>query len=375
MRALRSSPVTTVALVALIFAMAGTASAATPARSAVTQPKKTLTFKVALKIDSKIAAGLFNGSGVTTAEVVAQPLPTTGNAEPTAWEGTGPVTVADERYSGVPFCTISKAPTTGTLHVAVVKSGGRLEVTWSADVNVPPSVFTCPPAPPRTAPSSAVQPFLLLEPKTFTLPAAGGTQALSGVLDVFKNTGTMTVTPREECEPKITSVKAYPPGQATKLSSLAGRGFAPGEKITADTNVEFTFADGSVTRLTKGSSIKQDAKCAAQQDTSRSFRGTLLLGLMWAKVTKVFGDGKGPTWNSARAVNGVRGTIFSIRETRTQTVITVGKGSVWVRRLTRGRPVGPTVIVKAGRTATIRNTGPIVVRRSTRPLVPPFGQA
>ena len=113
------------------------------------------------------------------------------------------------------------------------------------------------------------------------------------------------------------------PARAADQPRINGRqGFAAGEKVTADTNVEFVFEDGSVVRLAKGSSIKEDKNCEAFRDKSRSFKGTLLLGLIWAKVSAVFGD-QVIELPRERSVTGRRGTTFWIVPHKKFTTLTV----------------------------------------------------
>jgi hypothetical protein len=342
---------------------------APPVGTAAPKPKKTVTYRVALSVDSTLAAGSYTGKGVAKADVVLRPVGT--GSDPSAWEGTGPITVENEAYSGVPLCTLTKPPTTGTLHVGIVKSGGRIEVTWAAEINVPGVSVICQGGM-RLADMGSVQPFLLTEPHTFTLADTGGSQAITGGMSAMKNDGKMTVTRREECDPKVTEVTTYPPGQATQLASQAGHGLGVGEKLTADVNVELKFADGSITRIAKGGALKQDDQCGAFTDTSRSFKGTLLLGKIWSKVTGALG-GTGPNWQAGSVGGGVRGTTYLVDATPARTILSVAKGSVWVRRLSRGRLTGPKVVVKAGHVATARPGRAIVVRRARGPIRPMFG--
>jgi hypothetical protein len=367
---IRRNPGAWRAVLAALLVVAA-ASVAPPIAAAATAPKKTVTYRTALSIDSTLTAGSYTGKGVAKADVVLRPVGS--GTDPTAWDGTGPITVENEAYSGVPLCTLTKPPTTGTLHVAIVKSGGRIEVTWAAEINVPGVSVICQGGV-RLADTGSVQPFLLTEPRTFTLADAGGSQTITGGMSAMKNDGTMTVTRREECDPKVTEVTTYPPGQPTQLASQAGHGLGVGEKLTADVNVELKFADGSITRIAKGGALKQDDQCGAFTDRSRSFKGTLLLGKIWSKVTDAFG-GTGPNWQAGSVGGGVRGTTYLVDTNASRTILSVAKGSVWVRRLSRGRLVGPKVVVKAGYIATARRGRAIVVRRARSPIRPMFGAA
>lgn len=158
----------------------------------------------------------------------------------------------------------------------------------------------------------AAEPMGILAPMKITLPAAGGSRRdspanLTLARESIK-TGTITITRRTRCGQKVKEVNTYPPGQQTSASSMVGKGFAAGEKIT-HYKVEFVFEDGSIVRLDKGGAIKQDANCESFTDKSRSFKGTLLLGKIWMHVTKVFG-GQEVFENGSSYATGVRGTTF-----------------------------------------------------------------
>lgn len=187
----------------------------------------------------------------------------------------------------------------------------------------------------------------------------------------MENSGAITVTRRQECGQKVKQVKTYPSGQQTGLTSMVGKGFAAGEKVTADTNVEFVFEDGSVVRLAKGSSIKEDTNCEAFRDKSRSFKGTLLLGLIWAKVTEAFGD-QVIELPRERSVTGRRGTTFWIVPHKKHTTLTVSKGSMWLSRTAEGKLTGKALVVKSGKTAVISKKK-IVIRKKKGKDAFPFG--
>jgi hypothetical protein len=342
------------------------------ADAAKTKRKKTVTYLVALKVDGRTVAGPFSSTEKVTGDIVANPLGSTDSAEPTAWEAEGPLNFGPIVNTGLPAgCTLTTIAPTGTMKTSLTKSGGSLEVNWSTNSNpIVPSVVVCQGVPAPSLGAPAVEPFVLLEPKQFTISEAGGSQQLSGRLDAGKgmmeNTGTMTITKRVECEPKVKEVNTYPPGQQTQVSGMVGRGFSPGEKVAADVNVELVFPDGSVMRMAKGSYYKETEDCGAMEDKSRSFKGTLLLGKIWHHVRKVFGE-QTYEWNcgGSRCGGGVRGTTFWTSSGRTSGSVSVGKGSFWFSRLSRaGKLIGPKVIVKAGYTATMDRRGTITVRRS-----------
>lgn len=350
-----------------------------PAGAADTKRKKIVTYLVNLEVDGRTVVGSFASTEKVTAEFVANPA--TGGDNPTSWTGEGTLNFGPIENSGLPAgCTLTNPAPTGTMKTSLSKTGGSLEVNWST-MTTPPGagVVTCPggiAAPVAGFPPA--EPFLLLEPKQFTIAETGGSQQLSGKFStaegIVENTGTLKVTKREECEPKVKKVTTYPPGQQTSLSKMVGRGFSPGEKVTADTKVEFELEDGSVMRLTPGASYKEDAKCEGFVDKSRSFKGTLLLGKIWANVTKVFGGSDRYEFQGEYHATGVRGTRFWLDFSKKRDKTTVGKGSVWVQALTKGgRLTGPKVIVKAGQTATTGKNRKVVVRKTKASDAFPFG--
>lgn len=354
----------------LILALA----AGSPAGAANAKRTKTVTYLVKLKVDGRTVVGPFAATETVTGELLANPYGT-GPSGPTSWTAEGTLEFGQIAISGLPQgCTLTTTAPTGTWKVSLIKSGGSLEVNWSSNTNqASASTLVCQgrAAPFGGAPS--VQPFALLEPKEFSISEAGGSKQLSGKLStgtgMMENIGTITITKREECEPKVKQVNTYPPGQKTQLADMVGKGFSPGEKLTADTNVELVLADGSVVRLAKGSALKEDDKCGAFTDTSRSFKGTLLLGKAWFYVTKVFGGQKAFELDAGkeRFVNGVRGTTFWTSVSRTTATLSVGRGSVWTSRMSRtGKLVGRKFIVNAGWTAVMTNKGKITLRRTRR---------
>lgn len=349
-----------------------------PAADAATKRTKTVTYHAALKVDARMVTGPFSSTETVTGDHVAQPQGAT--TAPSAWKGEGPLQFGEITNTGLPQgCQLTTSPPTGTWTTEMTKAGESLQVTWSPTTTQASSgLITCQGFVAPFAGAPPVQPFLMLEPRTFTIPATGGTQQLSGRFDagegMAENTGTLTITRREECEPKVKEVRTYPPGGRTSLSSMAGRGFSPGEKLTADANVEFVFPDGSLMRLAKGSSYKETADCGAMEDKSRSFKGTLLLGKIWFNITKIFGNQSFEPKCPGRCIVGVRGTRFWTISKAASTTVSVSRGSVWFSRLTKaGRLTGPKVIVRAGRTATMGRTGKITLRRTKAADAFPFG--
>lgn len=349
---------------------------AAPSAGAAAAPKyrKTVTYQVALKVDGRTVVGPFASTETVTGDLLAQPAVTGAGGEPTSWSAEGPLDFGPIENSGLPGgCQLTTTAPTGTWKTSLTKSAEQLEVNWSTiTAPITPSIVTCQGVAAPFLGGAQVEPFLLLEPKQFTISSQGGTQQLTGKLSTAKgiseNIGTMTITKHEQCEPKVKEVNTYPPGQQTALSKMAGRGFEPGQKYTADTRVEFVYEDGSIMRLDKGSSYRETADCAPQQDRSRSFKGTLLLGKVWSKVTSVFGSDRTFEFQCPdRCGGGVRGTVFWVDGGKKSASISVGKGSVWFSKLTpKGKLTGPKVIIKAGYTATMNRHGKISLRK-TRP--------
>lgn len=355
-----------------------------PAAAAKNTPeKKTTTYLVSLQLEGRTVAGPFSSTESVTAEFVARP--TTTGSDPTQWSGEGTVNFGPIVNSGLPAgCTLTNTPPTGTMRVAITKSGSTVTVDWSPNITiVGPGVGVCMGQPFPFVGAPAAEPFAFLEPRQFTLPTAGGSQQLLGKLDtgdgMMENIGTLTITERTECGQKVKEVNTYPPGQQTSASSMVGKGFAVGEKVTADTNVEFVFEDGSVARLAKGTSIKQDAKCESFTDKSRSFKGTLLLGKIWFHVSKVFGAEE-KVWvmepcvppDPHACVAGVRGTTFWILPGKKRTTLSVSEGSVWLSRAKGDKLTGKKVIVKKGHTA-VATKKKITVRKLLKKDAFPFG--
>jgi hypothetical protein len=378
---------------AVLAALALLVGLAPPTHAGFTPPKRTVTYRIALKVDSTMVVGPFSSTETVTADIVA--TATTAGNDPTAWHGEGELQFGPIVSSGLPAgCQLTTIAPTGSMKVDLVKHGDNVEVSWNVTVSpIVPSVVTCMGHPAPFVGGATAEPFLLLEPHTFTVPAAGGSQALNGKFDtgqgMMENIGTMTVTQRIECGQKVTQVNTYPPGQTTSNTSMVGRAFAAGEKVTADVNVEFVFADGSVIRLAKGTSFGETPKCDATNDTSPSYKGTLLLGVVWAKVTAVFGDREYDYWGCyewgkwgkripstkcERTVTGRRGTTFWMQQAKKTLTYSVSEGSIWVdRRKTNGRLVGQPIIVKAGHTLVLSKKRPPMLRAVKAKDAFPFG--
>lgn len=356
----------------VVLALAA-ATLAVPAPAAPTKYRKVITYQAVLKVDGRTVVGPFASTETVTGDLVVRPAVTAAGGEPAAWSAEGPLTFGPIENSGLPAgCQLTTIAPTGTWKAALTKSGEQLEVNWSTNTTpITPSVLTCMGVAAPFVGGAPAEPFALLEPRQFLISSQGGTQELKGRLSTAKglmeNTGTLAVSRHEECEPKIKEVNTYPPGQQTPLSKLAGRGMEPNRLYTADTKTEFVFEDGSIMRLDQGGKYRETADCSPQQDTSRSFKGTLLLGLVWAKVTKVFGDDRSfeYQWNGSSFATGVRGTVFWFKPSKRFATLSVGEGSVWFSKVgANGKLTGRKVIVKAGHTAVVTRQGKITLRRT-----------
>lgn len=336
--------------------------------------KKTTTYSVSLKVDGTTVAPPFSSTETVTGELVARP--TTPGDDPTQWTGEATLNYGPIVNTGLPAgCTLTNTPPTGTMKVAITKSGESINVVWSSNTSpLGAGVGVCMGQPFPFVGAPAAEPLGIIHPMEFDLPAAGGTQQLSGRLDagegMMENIGTLTITRRTECGQKVKEVNTYPPGQQTSASSMVGKGFGASEKVTADTKLEFVFEDGSIVRLDKGGSIKQDADCQSFVDKSRSFKGTLLLGKIWMHVTKVFG-GQEVFESGGSYATGVRGTTFWMLPGKKDRLV-VSEGSVWVSVTKGAKLTGKKVIVKKGHTAEITKKK-IVVRKIKAKDAFPFG--
>lgn len=371
---------TTIKRILVLIAAAGLSFAVLPqpAMAAKDSPmKKTTTYSVSLHVDGRTVAGPFASTETVTADLVARP--TTPGDDPTQWSGDATLDFGPIVNTGLPAgCTLTNTPPTGTMKVAITKTSETVNVVWSSNSSpAGAGLGVCMGQPFPFVGAPAAEPMGILAPMEFTLPAAGGSQQLSGKLDagegMMENTGTITITRRTECGQKVKEVNTYPPGQQTSASSMVGKGFAAGEKITADTKVEFVFEDGSIVRLDKGGAIKQDANCESFTDKSRSFKGTLLLGKIWMHVTKVFG-GQEVFENGSSYATGVRGTTFWMLPGKTSKSgrLVVSEGSVWVSHTKGDELTGKKVIVKKGHTAEITKKN-ITVRKIKAKDEFPFG--
>ena len=122
------------------------------------------------------------------------------------------------------------------------------------------------------------------------------------------------------------------PADKGKAVTLAMKGSVEqGDLVETGANgkLEITLGDKSVVRLGPASKLRLEE--AAFTDTSRSFKGTLLLGKVWSKVTSVFGSERNFEVKTERAVAGVRGTVFRVDADKTKAVtVKVYDGTVAV---------------------------------------------
>ena len=218
----------------------------------------------------------------------------------------------------------------------------------------------------------ATLPFRNLEPTTFTVPAAGGTQSLSGTWAggsrQDENQGTITVTGKSPCTNKASQITdvTTPNDEPTSLLGLKGTNVSPGQVIaTGDQRVELTFGDGSIVRLdsnSKVSIVSCKEPLGTAPPTSFNIEFGLFLSSMWAKVTQAVGSNQGYEIRTERVVAGNRGTIFWITDTRTATTLHVDKDSMWMQGLNGTRVYGKQWTVKAGQTATWKQgaTKPVI---------------
>jgi hypothetical protein len=171
-------------------------------------------------------------------------------------------------------------------------------------------------------------------------------------------------------EAAITSVSTAS-GAPTSLSALAGSHMFVGQTITADQDVELQLGDGSLLRITKGSSFGVDS-CAPIPKEHNDWKVDLglFLGKIWAKIAPNSGQHQFETpctptpIDDCRKVAGVRGTILQVSFTKpNRTVVQAIKDSVTLQRAGRGGFVGKQWTLKAGQTATWVGTKAPVIKR------------
>lgn len=135
----------------------------------------------------------------------------------------------------------------------------------------------------------------------------------------------------------ITYVKgdAQKQGGGASWSKLAqGSKLSRGDKLktAADGRLEAKLSDGSMLRLAQGSelsleNVNFDKKNPAQKQVSAK----LLVGRLWASVTKLFGNDSKFEVSTPNAVAGVRGTRFEASQSAAgETAVKVYSGQVLV---------------------------------------------
>ena len=184
------------------------------------------------------------------------------------------------------------------------------------------------------------------------LPAAGGSKSVYGQLStgtgMMENSGTITVTRRVECGQKVKQVNTYPPGQQTSLGSMVGKGSRPARRSRPTPTSSSSSRTAPLYAWPKAPRSRRTRTARRSGTKSRSFKGTLLLGLIWAKVSAVFGD-QVIELPRERSVTGRRGTTFWIVPHKKFTTLTVSKGSMWLSRTARDKLTGKVFVVKKGR--------------------------
>ena len=219
------------------------------------------------------------------------------------------------------------------------QAGRALNVTWSGDAASQAHLYCNHGGIVEDTTLPIIQPFQSTQPTTFTFPGAGGTQQVSasyqtGQYRTDVHTGTITVTGKSPCSSKASQITdvSTPNDEPTSLSGLKGTNVSPGQVIvTGAEQVELTMGDGSVIRLDSNSKVQiTDCNEPGGPEPPRSFNVELglVLGSMWAHVTKAVGSGQAYQVKKERVVAGNRGTIFWITDTRTATTLHVDKDSM-----------------------------------------------
>jgi hypothetical protein len=152
-------------------------------------------YKVEVRINATVLAPPYVGDGLATAEVFARSI--SGTTPPTLWMGQGPVTFQGLQYGGVPECAVVAGAHLGYAKVEINPlPPDMIEVTWGGETDGQTTVI-CPDAPPIPLGVPPIMPFMGTYPTLLVLPAAGGTQNVSGGLAggaAWTNSGTITVT-------------------------------------------------------------------------------------------------------------------------------------------------------------------------------------
>jgi hypothetical protein len=154
-------------------------------------------YRVTVQVNGLITVPPYAGSGIAFADVPVRAVAGTAGP-PTSWMGQTDVVFSGLQYGGVPDCVVSPGSHTGYVKVEIKKSTAPdlIEVTWGGET----FTFTNLVCPGASIPNGVppIMPFQQTLPTTFILPAAGGTQQVSGALGSagggWTNTGTVMVT-------------------------------------------------------------------------------------------------------------------------------------------------------------------------------------
>ena len=143
-----------------------------------------------------------SGTGRLVATLRLVPV---AGSDPARWTASGPLTWSEvTSTSKVDICTLIDPLSNGAWTVTATQSGPdaiKIDLDFSADTRILWTIHCVPPPPdpPFDSPGQPTVNVLALKPLTFTVPTAGGVQALAGSVvdgaDGFTTAGTLTVTP------------------------------------------------------------------------------------------------------------------------------------------------------------------------------------
>ena len=200
---------------------------------------------------------------------------------------------------------------------------------------------------------------------------------------VFKSDGDITIrmvhftvvidySKKPECIKPATRIVAVstPGGQPTKLSLLRGTHMYTTQKVTADQDVQLTFGDGSVFRMTKGTTYMVKT-CATSENRGFETNLAVKIGDMWVREPSLTPDAP-RVLTPTQYCGASRGTVYWISYRARVETLAVKNGSVWLQRYSGNRPVGKRWIVKAGQTAKVRLGGKPVVKKTDTSASNPF---
>jgi len=157
-------------------------------------------YQVKLQVSTTYASGPFSGNSLVTADVTA--TGPSGQSRPTTFTGKAGVTWNTLSYaSSEPACTLTPVGQGGSFEATVQRLGeDQVNVTWTGSAVSDAHVHCETPDGAADSTGPVISPFRNTEPTTFTLPAGGGTQSISGSYSLNarhdENTGTITVTPK-----------------------------------------------------------------------------------------------------------------------------------------------------------------------------------